>query len=93
MRPRRVRVEIGALVLRGFDPAQRDGIAAGLRAELERLLTERAAGDGFAEGRSTSVLRLGGLRVSTGGSPHVVGRLVAASVARSLGRSPGAGQP
>ena len=78
----RVEVEIGDLVLHGFDPADRDAIAEGLRAELARLLGRR---DGAASLSARHVDRIdaGAVEIPSGASPSTVGGRVAGAVVRS----------
>ena len=86
MRPRQVHVRIDALVLRGVEPGRRDGLLAGFRAELARLLARAACGQAFEQGRSTPVRRLGELQVTPAEPADRVGRRAAARVAEGIGR-------
>jgi hypothetical protein len=60
--PRRINVTIDRVVLRGFAPDARDGIAAGLEAELREQLTGSAQAASFATDRSQAVLKTGVIR-------------------------------
>ena len=78
---RQVHVHIGRLVLRGVGADQRDAVAAGLRAELERQLARSADG---LERRAVPSLRLKPFSLPTGGSPEQCGRLAGRAVGRGL---------
>jgi hypothetical protein len=56
---RHVRVHVDAIALRGFTPAQRDGIVSGLREDLARLLSDAAAAGAFGAGRSLPSVNAG----------------------------------
>ena len=79
----RIEVEIGELVLHGFDPAGREAIAEGLRAELTRLLERR---DGAASLPARHVDRLDGgeVEIRSGARPSGVGRTLAGAVHRGV---------
>jgi len=74
---RRVTLDIERLVLRGVDPADQRAIAAGLKAELVKVLGD---GDGLGVSRRTPVLRVGGP------APGASGRDLGAGVARAIGK-------
>ena len=78
----RVRVTIGRLALRGFDPGQARAVGEGLRAELARLLADPALRPA-ARPRRAPVLRLGALPMAEGGA-GALGRAVARAIARGL---------
>jgi hypothetical protein len=56
---RRIHVHVDAIAFRGFTPAQRDGIVAGLREDLARLLPDAAAAGAFSANRSLPSLSAG----------------------------------
>jgi hypothetical protein len=78
--PRRVEVEIGELVLHGFDGGQRDEIAAAVRAGLAAAL------EGWrpAAGASAAHLEAGSFAMPAAAPPAVVGRGVAHQIRQAL---------
>jgi hypothetical protein len=77
MSGRRVTLNIERLVLRGVDPADQRAVAAGLKAELAKVLGD---GDGLGASRRTPILRVGGP------GPDASGRSLGAGVARAIGK-------
>ena len=75
MNSRHVMLTIDTLVLRNFPAAQRKAITGSLRVELERLLAETAARDGFGPSCSLTALPAGRLRLSVHTSDRQVGAL------------------
>jgi hypothetical protein len=78
--PRRVDVEIGELVLHGFDHGQRDEIAAAVRTGLAAAL------EGWrpAAGASTTHLEAGSFTMPAAAAPAVVGQGVARQIRQAL---------
>jgi hypothetical protein len=83
-RPRRVILTIDRLVLRGFAPEQRDGIAAALQAELQRQLGDPAAAGDFGGGRSLAFLRAEPLTLAPAATPSDIGTLGAQRLVGSM---------
>jgi hypothetical protein len=79
----RIRVNIDQLVLKGFDPADRNALAEGLKAELSRVLSDPAARAGWASSHRTPVLRLGQMPLDAGPSGS---RKFGGGVARAIGK-------
>jgi hypothetical protein len=80
--PPRINVTIDRLVLRGFAPEQRDGIAQGLEAELRRQLGDPTQAALFAHSRSDAVLRAGTVRGRH--DAHAIGAAAARRIADGL---------
>lgn len=78
-RAQRVEVEIGELVLHGFDPARRHAIGDAVVRELERLL----AADSTASVRSSATIDAGGIRVDAAGGA-ATGRGIARAIHNAL---------
>ena len=76
---RRIRVEIDSVVLRGFEPADRNALVEGIRSELTRVL---ASTSGLKTHR-TSVMRLERMPLEPGISGA---RRFGAGVARAMGK-------
>lgn len=79
----RIRLTIGQIVLNGIEPGSRDALVEALRAELTRVLSDRAARDGWARPHRTPVLKLGRMPLGSGPSG---GRKLGVSLARAIGR-------
>ena len=82
----RIKVTIDALVLRGFAPEQRKALAAGLQAELGRLLAGSHDCTAFGGSRNVASLPHGKLRVAAGVSPQRIGSLAARHIVRGVTR-------
>lgn len=88
--PVTVEIEIGELVLDGFDPADRYKISEAITAELTRQFTERwAMSSGgtpsyWRQGIELSRLDAGSFQVTQGASPERVGTQVAAALWESM---------
>jgi hypothetical protein len=85
MSHRRVRVIVDRLVLRNVEAAQGTALATALQKEVTRVLKDPHAGEMLARARSTPLLRLGTLPMSSGpagvrGLGVAVGRAVAKSL-------------
>lgn len=83
-RPPRVNVTIDRLVLRGFPPAQRDAIAAGLVGQLQRQFADVASVKDIGGSRSVASLRAEPLRPSRGAAPGQIGAQAGRQLARSI---------
>jgi len=79
-----IKVRIGELVLDGFGPADRSGIAVGVRRELARLIAEEGLGRLAGPTGNRAVVNAGALQVGPGANPAAIGRQVAQSVHREL---------
>ena len=87
MRKPQVHLHIDALVLRGFDPLDGDPIAAGLRAELARQLSEPTPRASLGSSRVLSRLPVSAQPVATvAGRPSRTGQLAAQHIVRGLVR-------
>jgi hypothetical protein len=83
-RPQRVNVTIDRLVLRGFAPEQRDAIAAGLQAELQKQLGDPATGGQFGDSRSLASLRQRPMTLAAAAKPQQIGAQAGRQLARSI---------
>jgi hypothetical protein len=79
----RITMTIGQLVLRGFDPGDREAVAEGLHAELARVLADPATRADWARSHRTPVLKLGRMPIEAGAAGR---RKFGAGVARSIGK-------
>lgn len=83
----RIRLNIDRVALQGFNPAERDALITGLRAQLERVLTDpqsRAA----LRSHSKPVLRLGTLSFQPGPTgSRALGSQIGSQIARATERS------
>jgi hypothetical protein len=83
---KRVEVHIDRLVLRGFRPEDGHGIAAGMREELARLLSDpRAARQLTAQGDAPR-LRIGGVQIGQGAKPRQVGLTLVRGLSKGMKR-------
>ena len=86
-----VDLRIDELLLHGFDPSRRAAIEDAFRAELERLVTQRAsAARSFAA--ADAPLQVADLRVPSNAPDAVVGRRLAEATMRAIDGS-GHGAP
>ncbi len=81
----RIRLSIDQLVLKGFEPGDRDALVEGLQAELSRVLTDPVARAEWARSHRTPVLRLGRMPFDPGpAAAHKFGRGVARAIGKGL---------
>ena len=80
----RVRIHVDTITLRGFAMDQREGLIAGFRAELERLLARAAVHGGLTQGYSKAAIDGGRLHLEPGTPPVAIGRAAAGRIAGSL---------
>lgn len=83
-RPQRVNVTIDRLVLRGFAADQRDAIAAGLLAELQKQLGDPAIGGQFGDSRSLASLQQRPITLAAAAKPQQIGAQAGRRLARSI---------
>lgn len=81
----RVVLRIDRLVLRGFDRADRTGIAEGLREELGRLLATPQAAQALMAQHSVPQLKVAPLRIAPGARATAVGEQTAQGIVRGIG--------
>jgi hypothetical protein len=79
----RINLIIDRLVLRGFDPSDREKVAEGLKGELSRLLSDPTTRAQWARRGRRPVLRLGAMALENGTSGR---RKFGAGMAREIGR-------
>jgi hypothetical protein len=79
----RISVHIDRLVLPEMDVPGRNALVNGLKAELSRVLSDRANRTGWAKSHRTPVLRLGRMPIEPGPSG---GGKFGASLGRSIGK-------
>lgn len=78
----RVVLHIDRLVLRGFAQEDRDGIAEGLRLELENLLANTGALQHLRGMSSVPRLSMGDVQITHGEKPAQVGKLIASGIVK-----------
>lgn len=78
-----IQVTIDRLVLRGFDPADREAFVRGLKSELARVLAPTDVRSRCAASQRTPVLRLGTMPLTQGPAGA---RKLGAGVARAIGK-------
>jgi hypothetical protein len=80
----RIELVIDELVLHGFEPAQRHGVADAMQLELARLLTVQP--DAFRDATSLEMSHVSGASVSVdaGARPAQIGAGVARSLAATI---------
>jgi hypothetical protein len=78
-----VQVNIDRIVLRGIDPADRQALVNGLKAELARILADPAARAALNHSRRTPLLRLG--KISMGQGTAGASKL-GCGIARAIGK-------
>ena len=83
---KRVIVNIDRLVLGGGHGMDRHALAAGLRAELERLFARPATTDALASLGHVARVDAGTVSVVPGAKPQRTGASVARAIARSVAR-------
>jgi hypothetical protein len=74
---KRIVLHIDRLVLRGFDPADGDRLAEGLRQELGALLATAETAQAMTVWQSTPRLRAGTVHIDHGAPPVRVGQRIA----------------
>jgi hypothetical protein len=79
----RITLSIDRIVLKGFDPSDRNALMQGLRAELSRMLADPATRADWARSHRTPVLRLGGMPFESGPAG---GRKFGGAVGRAIGK-------
>lgn len=79
---KRVVVHIDRLVLRGFAREDRDGIADGLRLELENRLANTGALQHLTGMSSVPRLSMGNVQITHGEKPAQVGKLIASGIVK-----------
>jgi hypothetical protein len=79
-----VEINIEQLILHGFSPGDRHGIAQALQQELRRLCAEQGVPASLATASSVHRLDAGGFRMASGAKAETVGKQVARSVYRGM---------
>jgi hypothetical protein len=82
----RIVLHIDRLVLRGFDPIDRDSLAEGLRQELVELLTRPASAPSITGLRSAPRLSAGTVRIDHDAQPAYIGKLIAGRIIKGVRR-------
>jgi hypothetical protein len=83
---KQVHLHIDSLVLRGFRPEDRHGIAAGLQQELNRIFSDPQAAQQLAATGDVSRLSIGSIKIAQGAKPQHVGSQVARNIGRRMER-------
>ncbi|MCB1938218.1 MAG: hypothetical protein KDE64_03345 [Rhodocyclaceae bacterium] len=78
----RLVLHIDRLVLTGIDRHDADAVAAGVQAELQRLLAQPGALGALVGGGDRPRIRAGAVAVAHGASGHVMGQAIAGGIAR-----------
>ena len=81
---KRVVVHVDRLVLRGYQHDERHAVAAGLQAELGRLLAETGAAGRLAQLGHVPRLRLGRMPITPNASAPAVGEAAARVIGRAV---------
>jgi hypothetical protein len=79
---KRVVLHIDRLLLRGFARSDVAAVSAGMRSELQSLLSDDAAVAALSRHQASHVLQSGTVRVMHGGSAAAVGHAVAGRIVR-----------
>jgi hypothetical protein len=79
----RITLTVDQLVLRGFEPGERNALVEALRGELARVLANPATRAKWARPHRTPVLRLGALPLESGAAGA---RRFGGGVARAIGK-------
>jgi hypothetical protein len=79
----RITLNIDRLVLKGFEPGDRNALVQGLQAELSRVLADPVTRAEWARSHRTPVLRLGRMPIEPGPAG---GRKFGAGLARAIGK-------
>jgi hypothetical protein len=85
LRPSSIELHIDELILHGFAPIDRAPIAAAIERELGRLLAERGAPPGWAQGADLARLDGGSFDVAPGAGADAVGAQVARAIYNGMG--------
>jgi len=80
MKPQRIEVNIGELVLDGFEPGDRYGIGEAVERELTRLFVEKGVPPGLAKGGDIPRLQGGKIEMMADSKAAMVGVNIAKSV-------------
>jgi hypothetical protein len=88
---KRVKLHIESLALRGFRHEDRYEIAAGLEAELSRVLADPAALRSLTAGGDVARLALGRLPIAPGSKPREIGMVTAQGIGAQGGGAQGPG--
>ena len=83
---KRVVVHIDRLVLNGFPSAARHGIAAGLQAELSRLLAAPTTAERLPGIGHVATVRADKIQLSPGAKPQATGVSAARSISKGFTR-------
>ena len=84
---KRVKVHIESLALKGFGHGDRHEIAAGLEAELGRVLADPAALSSLTTEGDVARLPVGRLAIAPGSKPRQIGMVTAQGIgAQGIGR-------
>ena len=83
---KRVTLHVDQLVLSGFRPEERHGVAAGLQRELIRMLSDPQTARQLLKQGDVSRLRLGKITIRHGTDSPQVGTQVARGIDRSMKR-------
>ncbi|MGD2129309.1 MAG: hypothetical protein PVJ33_05950 [Lysobacterales bacterium] len=81
---RHVHLHIDRLVLHGFRPEDRHGVAAGMQQELIRTLSDPRIAKSLMAKDGVLRLRFGGLHISEGSRPLYVGMQVARTIGKEI---------
>jgi hypothetical protein len=82
--PREVELRIEELVLRGFAPADRYGIAEATKRELSRLLTEQGVPPSLTERARMAQLDAGSFHLPWGSNADAIGVRVAQAMYKGM---------
>jgi len=83
---KRITVHIGTLRVHGVAPGEHHGVAAGLEAELVRLLAAEGFAEHLSRQSSLEVLHVPRCELPAGAQPERVGVRAARAIARSFRR-------
>jgi hypothetical protein len=81
---KRIVLHIDSLVLKGFRPEDRHGIAEGLQQELARLFADPQAAQQLMASCDMSRLRVGSIRIGQNSKPQRVGLQVAQGIGKRM---------
>ncbi|PMR66878.1 hypothetical protein [Halomonas heilongjiangensis] len=76
----RLVIHIDKLVLRGIDRSDAAAVAAGVQAELQRLLAEPGAASALIEGGDRSRLKAGAIQQAPATGGRALGRAIAGGI-------------
>ena len=79
----RITLNIDRLILKGFEPGDRNALVQGLQAELSRVLADPATRADWARSHRTPVLRLGRMPIEPGPAG---GRKFGGAMAQAIGK-------